>query len=84
MVRLRGRSSNRDAIGAKVRVRAAGGNQFNHVTGSVGYASTSQLAVHFGLGAAEAVEEVEVTWPGGKRQVLRDVKANQFLSIEEP
>jgi enediyne biosynthesis protein E4 len=84
MLQLRGRASNRDAVGAKVRVRAGGVDQFNHVTGSVGYASTSQLAVHIGLGNAAVAEEVEVTWPSGKKQVLREVKANQFLSIEEP
>ncbi len=82
-VRLQGKGRNRDGIGARVRVKAGGVEQVNHVTGSVGYASASALTVHFGLGAAAVVDELEVAWPGGKRQVLRGVKADQLLGVEE-
>jgi hypothetical protein len=82
-VRLTGRKSNRSAIGAEVRCRAGGRLQVRTVSGSVGYGSTSDLTVHFGLGeAARAV--VEVRWPSGKVQAVGEVGADQRLAITEP
>lgn len=80
-VRLRGTRSNRDGIGARIRI----GRQTNHMTTSVGYASSSNDGVHFGLGTANLVPVLTVHWPSGKTQVLRNIRADQVLSIaEEP
>lgn len=79
-VSLQGTKSNRDGIGARVRVD----NQYNHMTTSFGYASSSHAGVHFGLGARQSANEVEVRWPSGVVQKLKNVKANQVLTIREP
>jgi hypothetical protein len=80
ILKLTGTRSNRDGIGAKIRV----GDQFNHVTTAVGYASSSPASVHFGTGKLEKIERVEIRWPSGTVQILRNVKANQVLEIHEP
>ena len=80
---LQGTKSNRDAIGAKIRVVAGGETQFNYVTTATGYASSSAGPVHFGLGAAKVADEVEVRWPSGKKQTLRQVTADRILKIRE-
>jgi hypothetical protein len=79
ILKLRGKKSNRDGIGTVIRV----GNQSNHVTTSVGYASSSQFGVHFGTGQLKQVDQIEIRWPSGIRQVLRDIKTNQVLRLEE-
>jgi hypothetical protein len=79
-VRLIGSRSNRDAIGATVRA----GNQWNQVTSSAGYASSSLTPVHFGLGSQTVVPELVVQWPSGIVQKIRDVKADQRLIVREP
>ena len=81
---LQGTKSNRDAIGARIRLVAGGHAQFNHVTTASGYASSSAGPVHFGLGAAKTVEEIEIHWPSGTMQVLRNVPADQVLRLKEP
>ncbi len=84
-LRLVGTRSNRDGIGAKIRLLSASGlKQYNHVTTSVGYACSSTRRVHFGLGGDPAVESIAIVWPSGQRQVLKDVKADQCLVITEP
>ncbi len=79
-VRLKGSKSNRDAIGALVRVAG----QTNHMTTSVSYASSIHAPVHFGLGKLDRIDSIEIRWPSGKVQTLRNVKANQVLAVEEP
>ena len=81
-LRLVGRRSNRSAIGAEVRCHAGGRTQVRTVSGSVGYASTSDLTVHFGLGAATRAN-VEVYWPSGIVQAVGELDANQRLTITE-
>jgi len=84
-LRLSGSSSNRMGIGAKVRVVTADGLvQYNHVTTSTGYACSSDSRVHFGLGASTLVEEIEIIWPGGIRQILRNVAADRVVQVVEP
>jgi hypothetical protein len=80
ILKLRGTRSNRDGIGARIRI----GNQYNQMTSSVGYASSSHFGVPFGLGAAKQVDRIEIRWPSGVQQVLRGVRANQFLEVAEP
>jgi tetratricopeptide (TPR) repeat protein len=76
---LHGNSCNRDGIGARVRI----GSQHNHVTTSVGYASSSRYGAHFGLGNLEKVA-IEVWWPSGILQKLEDISTNQVLLVREP
>ena len=79
-VKLQGVRSNRDGIGARIRI----GAQSNHMTTSVGYASTSHFGVHFGLGSAKIAERIEIRWPSGIEQVLTNVPVNQVLHVREP
>jgi len=81
---LHGTKSNRNGIGAKIRIVAAGQAQFNHVTTASGYASSSAGPVHFGLGEAKVVDEIEIRWPSGVRQTLKNVPADQVLQVTEP
>jgi hypothetical protein len=81
---LEGTKSNRDAIGARIRVVAAGHAQFNHVTTASGYASSSAGPLHFGLGAAKMADEVEIRWPSGIVQKLKDVQGDRIVHVKEP
>ena len=82
-LRLVGAKSNRDAIGARVVVRAGGMTQVNHVTTSTGYACSSEPAVHFGLGRSSRADSIEIEWPSGLRQTLTNVAADSFLTVRE-
>jgi hypothetical protein len=79
-----GRRSNRDGIGADVRLVTAAG-QVDHatVTRSGSYLSASEPVAHFGLGAERQVRSVDIRWPSGTVQRLRDVAADQVLTVEE-
>ncbi len=81
---LEGTKSNRDAIGARIRVSAGGHAQFNHVSTASGYASSSAGPIHFGLGAADKADEVEIRWPSRTVQKLRNVPAGQIIHVKEP
>ncbi len=85
LLKLVGTKSNRMAIGAQVRLTAADGSkQWNEVTTAVGYASSSDPRVHFGLGKNNRIREVEIRWPSGLLQTLRDLGVDQILEITEP
>jgi hypothetical protein len=81
---LQGAKSNRDGIGARIRIVAGGKSQFSYVSFASGYASSSAGPVHFGLGAAKVVDEVEIRWPSGTVQVMKNVEANRILHVIEP
>ncbi len=81
--RLQGVKSNRDAIGARVRIVTAAGVQWNHVTTSVGYASSSEKEVRFGLGPHTEAAEVEVFWPSGARTKREHLPAGRVHIIRE-
>jgi hypothetical protein len=83
-VRLDGRRSNRDGIGALLHVSTVSGEQWNRVTTSVGYASSSDRTVHFGLGDDDRVATLEIRWPSGVRQVLHGLAADRLLVVPEP
>ena len=84
MVDLRGRASNRDAIGATVLLRTASGRTLlNHVSSTVGLMSSPDRRVHFGLGKEEDIESLEIRWPSGKLQVLKEVAPDRILRVEE-
>ena len=83
-LRLEGTKSNRDAIGARIKVVTKSGAQYNHVTTSVGYASSSAGPVHFGLGAAASADLVEIRWPSGAVTELKNVAAGRLVRVKEP
>ena len=81
---LAGTASNRDGLGATVRVRAGGRVYTKFNDGKSGYLSQSVLPLYFGLGDANEVERVEVDWPSGRRQVETPPGVNRVLRIVEP
>jgi hypothetical protein len=81
IVALVGRRDNRDGLGAKIKVTTTRGVQYNHATTSVGYSSSSDKRVHFGLGDAAVVDRIDIVWPSGQNQSLLHVKADQILTI---
>src|SRR5260221_721276 len=84
LIQTEGSASNRDGIGTRIKLTSQAGRvQYNHVTTSVGYASSSDKRVHFGLGTDATVREIELRWPSGKIQSVRNVKADQILKVRE-
>jgi hypothetical protein len=82
-VRTVGTKSNRDGIGAVVRVTTAAGKQWQMVRSGSSYCSQSDLAVTFGLGQESRVATLEIDWPSGEKQMLQNVSADQFLTVTE-
>jgi enediyne biosynthesis protein E4 len=83
ILNLVGVKSNRDGLGTKVKLTTSLGSQYNVATTAVGYNSSSDKRIHFGLGTAPVVDAIELTWPSGVRQVLKNVKADQILTVTE-
>jgi hypothetical protein len=81
--KLVGVKSNRDGIGAQIKITTAGCDQYATVTTAGSYQSSSDKRVHFGLGSAKAVTEAEIRWPSGIRQVLKNLPADQILTVTE-
>jgi hypothetical protein len=82
-VALEGTKSNRDGIGARIRLVSKSGTQYNHMTTAVGYASSSDGPVHFGLGGDSVAELVEIRWPSGIVQTLKNVATDRVLRVKE-
>jgi len=84
-LRLLGTASNRDAVGALVRVHAGGKTLTRYQDGKSGYLSQSVMPLYFGLGDATTIEKIEVTWPSGKTEtVTRGLAMNRLLTLKEP
>jgi hypothetical protein len=83
-IRLRGHKSNRDGVGAKVKLVSGGWIQVAEKRSAGGYLSQNDPRLHFGLGTSNRIERIEVTWPSGNVQVLENVEAGQFLTVDEP
>jgi hypothetical protein len=83
ILKLVGVKSNRDGLGTKVKITTSLGTQYNQATTAVSYNSSSDKRVHFGLGSAGVVDRIELTWPSGVKQVLKNVKADQVLAVME-
>lgn len=80
-----GTSSNRDGLGATVRIRAGGRSYMKVNDGKSGYLSQSALPMYFGLGDADRIERIEIDWPSGKKQVeTQGLEANRVVKIVEP
>jgi hypothetical protein len=85
LIRTVGVKSNRDGIGTRIKLTTQSGLvEYNHVTTAGSYASSSDPRVHFGLGADTLIKQIELRWPSGTVQVLRNVKADQILKVTEP
>ena len=82
--KLQGTKSNRDGIGARIKLVTKSGAQYNHVTTSCGYASSSAGPVHFGLGKNAVADLVEIHWPSGIVQTLKNVAADRVVVVKEP
>jgi len=83
ILKLVGVVDNRDGLGTKVKITTANGVQYNEATTAVGYNSSSDKRVYFGLGNATVVDRIELAWPTGVKQVLNSVAADQVLTIIE-
>jgi enediyne biosynthesis protein E4 len=82
-IALQGTKSNRDGIGARIKVVTSAGAQYNHMTTSVGYASSSDGPVHFGLGTDSQASLVEIHWPSGIVQTLKNVAGDRVIRVKE-
>jgi hypothetical protein len=81
---LVGHKSNRDAIGAEIKLRTASGLQFATVSTTGSYLSSSDKRVHFGIGLETTAQSIEIHWPSGTVQVLKDVRGDRILRVDEP
>jgi hypothetical protein len=83
-LRLIGTSSNRDGIGARIKIRSGNMQQIAQRKSTTGYLSQNDPRIHFGLGKNDSVDRIEIKWPSGKVQVLENIKANQIMDVKEP
>jgi hypothetical protein len=81
--RLVGTKSNRDAMGARIRITAGGTSQLREIAGGGSYLSQSDLRANFGLGKATIVDDVEVSWPSGQKQSFHNVAGDKFYLVQE-
>ena len=84
MIHLIGTKSNRDAIGSRIRLTTGNNTQTRWRMSSSGYLSQSDYRVHFGLGDNIQVDKIEIRWPAGKIQILKEIKVNQVIIAREP
>jgi enediyne biosynthesis protein E4 len=82
-LKLVGHKSNRDAIGAEVKLTTSKGSQLETVTTAASYLSSSDKRVHFGLGSDTSAQSIEIRWPSGIVQTLKNVRADQILQVDE-
>ncbi len=82
-VKLTGKKSNRDGIGAQVEIDAGGQHRRQERVAGSGYLSQSDWRLHFGLGAASKVDKLTVVWPSGNQQTLENVPVDRVITVEE-
>ena len=83
LIELVGTQSNRSAIGAKVTLRSGRLSQTDEVRSGGSYISQNDLRLHFGLGRAGSVDQIEIRWPAGETEKVFGVKANQWITVKE-
>jgi enediyne biosynthesis protein E4 len=84
-LKLEGRTSNRDGIGAQIKLTAeSGATQYLTVSTTGSYLSASDRRAHFGLGSEATAKQIEIRWPSGIVQKLENVRADQILAMTEP
>jgi hypothetical protein len=81
---LVGHKSNRDAIGAEVKVVTSHGAQYWTVSTAGSYLSSNDKRAHFGLGTDSVAQSIEIRWPSGIRQTLTEVAGDRIIKIDEP
>jgi hypothetical protein len=81
--RLRGRQSNRDALGARVEIQSCGKKQFETLRNGGSYLSRNDPRIHFGLGNCSQVDAATILWPSGSAQRMKDLAINRYITIEE-
>ncbi len=84
ILKLTGTTSNRDGIGARVKVTAGGKTQTAQKKSTTGYLSQNDPRMHFGLAQSTNVDKIEIIWPSGKSQILENLDSNQIVEIKEP
>ncbi len=85
LLKLVGSKSNRMGIGAQIHITTEDGkSQWNEVTTAVGFASSSDSRVHFGLRSSRRIKEIEIRWPSGIKQVLHDADVDRIMTVHEP
>ena len=84
LIKLTGTSSNRDGIGARIKITYEGKTQIAQKKSTTGYLSHNDPRMHFGLGKAEKIERIDIIWPSGKTQTLENIDINQVLDVKEP
>ena len=82
-IKLEGTKSNRDGIGSTVRVQSAGSQESLMMRSGSSYLSQSELVLTFGLGGSGKADRIDIDWPSGKRETLRDIPAGQMITVEE-
>jgi hypothetical protein len=84
-IKLVGTASNRDGLGATVKVHCASKNYMQYNDGKSGYLSQSSMPLYFGLADAAKIDQIEVVWPSGKKQTLSEgIPMNSLFTITEP
>jgi len=81
---LVGTKSNRDGIGCRIKITSESSVQTSQKKSTTGYLSQNDSRIHFGLGEADLVDQIEIRWPSGAYQVLEKIASNQILKITEP
>jgi hypothetical protein len=84
MLRAQGSRSNGFGLGATVRLQTVAGVQIREINNVASYLSSSDVRLHFGLGEAKAVQQIDITWPSGTKQTLKELAVNQVLVVKEP
>jgi hypothetical protein len=84
ILNLVGQSSNKDGLGARIKLIAGGKVQTTQKKSTTGYLSQNDSRIHFGLMKNDIIEKIEIKWPSGKFQVLENIKVNQILTVKEP
>jgi hypothetical protein len=84
LIKLTGTSSNRDGIGARVKLTAGGKTQTAQRKSTTGYLSQNDPRMHFGLGKSQMIDHIEIVWPSGKTQTFENISVNQILDVKEP
>lgn len=83
-VKLKGKKSNRDGIGAHLELQAGGRKQIAERFAGSGYLSQDDGRIHFGLGTATKADKLTIHWPSGQEQVLENLAVDRVLTVEEP
>jgi len=82
-VHLVGTKSNRDAIGARLKITAGDFSSYDQMKGGMSYMSAQDPRIYFGLGAHARVDSLEIAWPSGAKEIVRDIAADQIVTIVE-